>query len=408
MSTSQSKSLLLDNNKDTKSSRLIPSNLPDPTNDKALLALDGLQTPDPAYSIAKSFETENRLNRDNGILADESFQALGLVEVRDYAELARRALIPQGRTIDPPETVFQFMGVPIFTKKSISLLIAKAKAGKTTTAAWIIAQAIKEKKKVFWIDTEQGSYYASIIQSWILSIAGLSSSQYLRYYDVKLYNPQERIALIHELMMTEQPETLVIDGIRDLVSDINSPMESTTISTRLMQWADIGNCHIITILHQNKSNDEARGHLGTELVNKAETVIRIIKAKNDQIIVEQAFSRGPTFDTFALIREANGIPRLHNSWNSEASSKPAPKIEPEDILEELHVAVVNQVFEDNSNLSYNELGIRIQQVFSSKNISFGTNKSKEFIKYYIGTRMVLKNPFIKGNAKYESGLTQFN
>ena len=61
---------------------------------------------------------------------------------------------------------------------------------------------------------------------------------------------------------------MVIDGIRDLVYDINSPSEATCVISKLMQWTDEYQIHLHTILHQNKSDENARGHIGTEINNK--------------------------------------------------------------------------------------------------------------------------------------------
>ena len=71
---------------------------------------------------------------------------------------------------------------------------------------------------------------------------------------------------------------MIIDGIRDFVYDINSPSESTKIITLLMQWTDERQIHIHAILHQNKGDENTRGHIGTELNNKAETVLLVEKA----------------------------------------------------------------------------------------------------------------------------------
>lgn len=77
----------------------------------------------------------------------------GLVEEKDYTAIAAKCLIPQGLDIPKPETVFDIEGIPVFTKKSLSTIIAKAKAGKTTVTAWIIAQVIKKGLTVLWLDT---------------------------------------------------------------------------------------------------------------------------------------------------------------------------------------------------------------------------------------------------------------
>ena len=66
-----------------------------------------------------------------------------------------------------------------------------------------------------------------------------------------------------------------------MVYDINSPGESTRIISKLMQWTDDRQIHIHTILHQNKGDENARGHIGTELNNKAETVLLVEKDKSN-------------------------------------------------------------------------------------------------------------------------------
>ena len=69
-----------------------------------------------------------------------------------------------------------------------------------------------------------------------------------------------------------------------MVYDINSPGESTRIISKLMQWTDDRQIHIHTILHQNKGDENARGHIGTELNNKAETVLLVEKDKGNSDI----------------------------------------------------------------------------------------------------------------------------
>lgn len=78
---------------------------------------------------------------------------------------------------------------------------------------------------------------------------------------------------------------MIIDGIRDFVYDINSPSEATKIITMLMQWTDERQIHIHAILHQNKGDENTRGHIGTELNNKAETVLLVEKAPPMQCLI---------------------------------------------------------------------------------------------------------------------------
>ncbi len=57
----------------------------------------------------------------------------------------------------------------------------------------------------------------------------------------------------------------MIDGIRDLLTDINSPDQATEITDFLMKWAERFNIHIIVILHQNKTDTHAMATFNRKL-----------------------------------------------------------------------------------------------------------------------------------------------
>lgn len=330
-------------------------------------------------------------------------EALGLVELKNYAAIASSHLIPQDIIIKAPEVVFSLNGLQVLTKKSISLLIAKAKAGKTTVAAWIVAQVIKSGNVVVWIDTEQGEYYGSRTQSWILQISELTASENLFYYDLKIHNPTERVKIIEAILENTLVELLIIDGVRDLVFDINSPEESTNTATTLMKWADNYNIHVLTILHQNKGNENARGHLGSEMVNKAETVIKVSQNTAQQIIAEPEQTRGKPFEAFALIRDDNGIPALTDTVMVDGSGGKKMVLPVNDDIK-THYEIVEKVFSKEENLKYSDVVENIQYFFKVHGIEFGTNKAKEYAKYYLMQGFINIDDSIKGYAKYRSGL----
>ena len=66
--------------------------------------------------------------------------------------------------------------------------------------------------------------------------------------------------------------------------DINSSSESTEVISNSVQWTDDKQIHIHTVLHQNKNDEHARGHIGTELNNKAETILQVEVDKDDKAI----------------------------------------------------------------------------------------------------------------------------
>lgn len=306
-----------------------------------------------------------------------------LKEEKDYTAIAASCLIPQGIEVPKPETVFELDGIPVFTKKSISTIIAKAKAGKTTVTAWMMANAIKAGIRVLWLDTEQGLYYGSRTQFWILTIAGYPQSDYLKFYDLKIYNPSERILIIESLIAEFKPDIIVIDGIRDLVFDINSPEEATNMVGNLMRWAEVNNCHIVNIIHVNKGDGNARGHSGAELTNKSEVVLKVSQNEAKEIIVEPEYTRGLPFNSIAFTRDDNGIPVLIENWAPSSESRIKIK-GPSDTPPDSHTAIVKDTFDVNPSMIRKELIIAAQanlKRWLDRDV-FGVNKASEWIHHW--------------------------
>ena len=83
-----------------------------------------------------------------------------------------------------------------------------------------------------------------------------------------------------------------------------------------MQWTDDRQIHIHTVLHQNKNDEHARGHIGTELNNKAETIMQIEVDKEDKTVsvVEAVHIRDREFEPFAFRINEEAIPELVESY----------------------------------------------------------------------------------------------
>ena len=77
--------------------------------------------------------------------------------------------------------------------------------------------------------------------------------------------------MVEVAIRTINPDIVIIDGIKDLMTDINDAVQATLIMEKLMALAKAQNCCIVCVLHQNKSEQDRnmRGSIGTELTNKA-------------------------------------------------------------------------------------------------------------------------------------------
>ena len=73
---------------------------------------------------------------------------------------------------------------------------------------------------------------------------------------------------------------LVLDGIVDICEDYNDQKLSRKLIDHLKVLTAKHNTLFIPVLHNARSTGSARGHLGTELINKSKAVIKVAKEKD--------------------------------------------------------------------------------------------------------------------------------
>lgn len=113
-------------------------------------------------------------------------------------------------------------------------------------------------------------------------------------FNVRNVDRANREAYFLEAIEHYRPDLVILDGIRDLVSDINDGTVAQDMMEKLMKTAQAFNCCIVCVLHQNKSGDsrDPRGWLGTELLNKAYDVFATEKLQPQRIFkLEQLYTR---------------------------------------------------------------------------------------------------------------------
>ena len=121
--------------------------------------------------------------------------------------------------------------------------------------------------------------------------------------------------------------------------------------TILMAWTSFYDLHIHTVLNQNKNDSNTRGHIGTELENKAETVLVISKNRQDKNIseVKPMHMRAKEFTTFAFHIDDNALPVLETGFQVTVIK---PKDKPLTALDEdVHTNVLQKIFEQHKHHS---------------------------------------------------------
>ena len=289
----------------------------------------------------------------------------------------------------------------IGTRGNFSMVIGKAKSRKTFFITIALAAAINtdpvlgifrgslpaDKKTVLYVDTEQGKYHVQKSARRVLHLSGLNTPDNFRAFGLRKYNPAERLEII-ESAINNIPNVglMVIDGVRDLVSSINDEGLSTMLASKLLKWTEENDMHIVCVLHQNKGDNNARGHLGTELQNKAETVLSITKDKEngDISIVVAEYCREQEFEPFAFEIDDQGLPKLvdHFELKTSAGSSTSKSLIPMDWPKETHHEVLSKVFSDNPTPRYGVLVAQIKLVLNEYGVRLGDNKAKDFVQWY--------------------------
>lgn len=141
-------------------------------------------------------------------------------------------------------------------------------------------------------------------------------------------------------------------------------------------------------MHQNKGDNNARGHIGTELVNKAETVLSVTK-KNKISTVRPEFCRDIEPDEFSFMINELSLPEIATPANIQEANR-TPAFTPDSISSNIHAEVLSTIYQSTNSFSYKELWKLVKIEFASKGNIFGDNKAKDFVKYYEENNMISK------------------
>ena len=248
----------------------------------------------------------------------------------DYDKLSNDLYINTDNEIEKPPICIQIIQngekYRFGTYGNFSVIGGKGKARKTFFISALLGSSLSdnvilniksffEGKKIAYFDTEQSEYdlHWSAKRAIQLNNESFHPSNY-DVYCLRPLDPDNRVLFIENyLEKTDNIGLVVIDGVRDLIIDINSPDQSTEITTKIMQWTKTYNIHICLVLHQNPGSDKLRGHIGTEITNKAETYVSIeVPSDNKDIslVIPKACRGTKPFNEYGFKINDNILPEL--------------------------------------------------------------------------------------------------
>ena len=237
--------------------------------------------------------------------------------------LLEQLRITPEKQLKPMEFLFRLYGKPCFPRGELVAITGKAKSGKTFVTSMLMAccqsrdvlafQRIgDEPLRVLWYDTEQSDESTQdILKNRILTMIKTNtnltnptnnssnscnswSEKIFNVFNVRAVEWKQRRSLLREAVGRYDPDLVIVDGIRDLVNDINDGVLAQEVMEELMHLSTEKNCCIVCVLHQNKGSEDhnLRGWIGTELMNKAFEVYSCEKLLPQRIFkLEQTLTR---------------------------------------------------------------------------------------------------------------------
>ncbi|MBQ0047133.1 MAG: AAA family ATPase [Prevotellaceae bacterium] len=294
--------------------------------------------------------------------------------------LEKRRITPDTE-IPPMQFLFQMFCKPCFPRGELVAVAGKAKSGKTFVSSMLMALCFREEVltvrrleeetlSVLWFDTEQSEESTQdILKNRILKMIEASTVPHQKgeiadIFDEEYHTPdsslwerlgeafhifnvradfwQERLPLLEAAMRRFHPDLVILDGIRDLVNDINDGVMAQDVIERLMHLASEQRCCIVCILHQNKGAEDKnlRGWIGTELKNKAFEVYECTKDADRIFTWSQTDTRKyDIVDKLKYVVDESGIPQLcsveqliENQGSSPSSLDTRPALNPKYLL----------------------------------------------------------------------------
>ena len=244
-------------------------------------------------------------------------------------ERLRPYVVDMSKQLPDVEPLISINGSCVCSRGNISAICGEAKSKKTFLTSALVASAMavpcdridnfktvesNPLISVLWVDTEQGEHHVRrvvqrITQMTGAKLGGAIAEPRLTTLALRELAPHERKARMYDAMRLTPYDIVVIDGIADLQRNTNDLEESDALVAELMALSTQTNTHIICVLHTNPGSDKARGHLGSSLQRKAESVLFVHRA-GDSSIVEPQFCRNEPFERFAFTISEEGIPQL--------------------------------------------------------------------------------------------------
>lgn len=263
------------------------------------------------------FEVLDNLQNELSILSD--FNNLDISKIADEANIDDKTKLKPYKVI-LGEKAYNEAGereiIEIMSSGNLSMMNGKSKSRKSfaimafcslilNTNNHLLGYTSNFEGGIVVFDTEQFKHHTKRFYDRLKRIVDVSN---FKIFNLRAYNKETRLKFIKNYIEREKPALAFIDNIRDVIKDFNDIAQSDDIITALSNIMERTGTHICCTLHVNKSDNNARGHIGSELTQKAETVFMIENFAESGITeIRGEYCRNKPFKTIQFKLE-NSVP----------------------------------------------------------------------------------------------------
>jgi len=208
---------------------------------------------------------------------------------------------------------FSCLMAPSKARKSFfkSLLVSAYIGGNANQFTTSIKSHKSKGGYILDFDTEQSKFHAQNVFKRVIPMTGSNPDNY-KPFALREFSSSERVEIIETAIYSSEYsdniDFIIIDGIADLIKDVNDIKESTMMIEKLMRWTSDKKCHILNVIHTNPGTNKPKGHLGTFIMQKAETVSRLEYIDERQTKINFPFTRNYPINDLIMEINSDGLP----------------------------------------------------------------------------------------------------
>lgn len=315
-------------------------------------------------------------------------------------------IMQQGNAVIYPHTINVIQGQAGVHKSRLAEMICSAFLKRHNCENELLGykrRNFNTSHDVVYVDTERNlsEQLPAALQS-IQMKAGFEKADHpvnFKYISLLQINRKDRFSALNEYLnyirkFADSPMFIVLDVSTDCIEDFNKTDKSMELIDLMNIAINEHNVIFLCLIHENPKSDKARGHFGTELMNKASTVMQVGFEKDasneDTPIIRVKYLKCRSTARHAPFHikyseEEKGLVLANTSDVAALVNSRKQKATAEDMIEFIEVYLG-----DNTEMKRAELIDNLCREFKAKERTI-----EERLKEIINTEMVLNDN--KGN-----------